>query len=345
MPEALSEQAAVGLREQRLRDLEARSVRVLPRVEPDVDALLHVAHRAGEEPCSGDEQREAGDHERRAAGRHVEHREERAEEHQRAAEVADEDEHEHRGAPDDQQRPEVLEPRDRDSEHAARCRDHRLAALVQIARQEDDDAELRELRRLEAQRPDVHAQVGAVHLRADPGQARKHQQADADRGDHVAVALEHPDVAQHEDREREQRDARHEPPGLLARERVVDAIDDHESDRGQQRAEREQVRIGVRQRRADEQVDREAQAEEDRAVGEARVADLRLARREHRREPGRDEQRDRDQSHQLPVASGHSLPLSSLRTMSAASSRERSWWSSTRRRCWADSARAGVELT
>ena len=119
------------------------------------------------------------------------------------------------------------------------------------------------------ERPDVHAQVGAVHLRADAGQARQHQQADADRGDHVAVALEHPHVAQQQHRGDEQRDAGHEPAGLLARERLVDPVDDHQAEGGQQRDEREQIRIGVRQRRADEQVHREAQAQEDRAVGEA----------------------------------------------------------------------------
>ena len=40
----------------------------------------------------------------------------------------------------------------------------------------------------------------------------------------------------------------HEPPGLLARERVVDPVDHHEPERGQQRAQREQVRVGVRER-------------------------------------------------------------------------------------------------
>ena len=46
LAEALPEEAAVGLREQRLGDLEPGVVGVLPRIEPDVDALLHVAHGA-----------------------------------------------------------------------------------------------------------------------------------------------------------------------------------------------------------------------------------------------------------------------------------------------------------
>ena len=113
-------------------------------------------------------------------------------------------------------------------------------------------------------RPDVDAEVGAVHLRADAGQPRQHQQPDPDRRDHVAVALERPHVAQQQDRRREQHDPGHEPARLLARERVVDPVDHHEPERRQQRDQREQVRVGVGQRDADEQVDGEAEREEDR---------------------------------------------------------------------------------
>ena len=62
---------------------------------------------------------QADDHVGEPAGGDVEQRQEGAEEHQRAAEVADEDEHQHRRAPDDQQRPEVLQRRDRQPERPA----------------------------------------------------------------------------------------------------------------------------------------------------------------------------------------------------------------------------------
>ena len=98
------------------------------------------------------EQGHADDDEREAAGRHVEQGEEGGEEHQRAAQVADEDEHEHRGAPDDQQRPEVLERRQGHAEDPTGADDQDLAVLAQVAGEEDDDADLRELGRLEGER-------------------------------------------------------------------------------------------------------------------------------------------------------------------------------------------------
>ena len=45
--------------------------------------------------------------------------------------------------------------------------DQHLAVLAQVAGEEDDDAELRELGRLEGDRADVDAEVGAVDLRTD----------------------------------------------------------------------------------------------------------------------------------------------------------------------------------
>ena len=144
------------------------------------------------------------DDEREAAGGDVEQGQEGGEEHQRAAQVADEDEHEHRGAPDDQQRPEVLERRQGDPEHTPGADDQHLAVLAQVAGEEDDDADLRELGRLEGERADLDAEVGAVDLLADARQARRQQEQQADDGDRVAVALEHVVVAQELDRQREE---------------------------------------------------------------------------------------------------------------------------------------------
>src|SRR5918999_1660717 len=101
---------------------------VMERVEPDVEPLLDVADRPGEEPGAEREQREADEDERDPGCRDVDHRQERAEEHQRAAEVADEDEHHHRRAPDDEQRPEVLERRQDDPGELPRADHEHLAA-------------------------------------------------------------------------------------------------------------------------------------------------------------------------------------------------------------------------
>ena len=135
---------------------------VRERVDPDVDAVLDVADGAGEEPGSGEEQDEPDEDVGEAVRRDVDEREEGAEEHQRRAEVADEDEHHHRGAPDDEERAEVLERRDRQAHHAPGGDREKLASLVQVAREEDDDADLSQLGRLEGEGAEVDRQEGAV---------------------------------------------------------------------------------------------------------------------------------------------------------------------------------------
>ena len=94
--------------------------------------------------------------------------------------------------------------------------------------------------------PMPDAEVGAVDLLADPGHARQQQQEQADGRDRVAVALEHAEVAQEDDRRREQDEPDDEPLRLLARELLVDPVDDHEAEAREHRDEREQVRVRVR---------------------------------------------------------------------------------------------------
>ena len=190
--------------------------------------------------------------------------------------------------------------------------DQQLARVAQVAGQEDDDRDLRELRRLHAQRADLDRQVGAVGRRE---RARQQQQQDAADGDQVAVALEHAVVAQQHDRRGEQPQADDEPLRLQARQAVVDPVDLDQAEARQQRHEREQVRVGVRQRQAQHEVRRDAQAEEDRAVGQRDVGDL-VACRSGRRaassrdrktaaKPADDQQRGGDQREELAVAGAH----------------------------------------
>ena len=262
---------------------------------------MDVGHGRGEEPGADQEHRHADDDEREAAGGDVEQGEEGGEEHQRAAEVADEDEHEHRGAPDDQQRPEVLERRQGDAEHPPGADDQHLAVLAQVAGEEDDDADLRELGRLEGERADLHPEVGAVDLLADPRQARRQQQQQADGGDRVAVALEHVVVAQELDRQGEEDEAEDEPVGLVAGEALVDPVDHHQAEGGQQGDQREEVGVGVGQAHAQEDVGGEADREEVGAVDEAEVAEAGVLLGEDRGEAGAEQQGDRDQGDELPV--------------------------------------------
>ena len=122
--------------------------------------------------------------------------------------------------------------------------------------------------------PIADAQVGAVDLLADHRDARQQEQQQAGGRDRVAVALEHAEVAQEHERRREQDQPDDEPLGLLARERLVDPVDHDEPEAGEHRDEREQVRIGVRQRRADHEVPAQAQREEAGAVRQRDVGQL-----------------------------------------------------------------------
>ena len=301
LAEALAEEAAVGLGEDRLQDLVAAVRRVVVGVEPDLDPVVHVRDGRGEEPGAEQEHRHPDHDEGEAAGGDVEQGQEGGEEHQRAAQVADEDEHEHRGAPDDEQRAEVLERRQGDPEHPARADDQHLAVLAQVAGEEDDDADLRELGRLEGERADLDAEVGAVDLLADPRQPRRQQQQQADRGDRVAVALEDVVVAQEVDRQREEDEAEDEPVGLVAGQVGVDPVDHHEAERGEQGDQREQVGVGVGQAEPQVDVGGEADREEVGAVDEAEVAEPRVLLGEDGGEAGGEQQGHRDQRQQLPV--------------------------------------------
>ncbi len=134
----------------------------------------------------------------------------------------------------------------------------------------------------------MDVEVGAVDLRADAGQARQDRHADPDGGDRVAVALEHAHAApaQRDDRGGEEDESDDHPLRLLARQHGIDAVDHHDPDAREHGGEREQVGIGVRQRKADHQMRGQAQPEEQRPVGQG---DRRgVVQRQIRFGPGRD---------------------------------------------------------
>jgi hypothetical protein len=157
------------------------------------------------------------------------------------------------------------ERRQRHPEQAAGADDQHLAVLAQVAGEEDDDADLRELGRLEGERAELDAEGSAVDLLADrpAGGARAAQQAD--RRDRVAVALRHVVVAQ-EGSSGEEEEAEHEPVGLVARPALVDPVDHHQPEGGQQRDQREEVGVGVGQADPQEDVGGQADREEVGAV-------------------------------------------------------------------------------
>ena len=122
-------------------------------------------------------------------------------------------------------------------------REH-LALLAQVAGEEDDQHDLRELAGLELERADCDPEARAVDLVADPGQRGQEEQHDRAEPEEVLVALEPPVVvAQQEQRGREEADADHDPQPLAERVVRVEPVD-----LGQPIAassgHRQQVRIG-----------------------------------------------------------------------------------------------------
>ena len=255
---------------------------------------------------------------------------------------------EHGHAPDHEHRPEVLDGRKRHPQHPPRAEHHHLASVTQVAGQEDDQADLGELRGLKAQSAGhLDLEVGAVDLLPDPGQARQHEQHQGHHHDHIAVLLELAVVAEGDDRHREQHEPQHEPLGLLARVGGTDPVDHHDPEAGQERHQGEHVGVGVGQRDADEDVPDQAQAQEDRPVGERHVGQHLLALDEHAGESSGDEQGGRDQAEQLTVARAHraSWPSSAACTRPIAFPCERNWWLSSRARRSAGTALAGTPET
>jgi hypothetical protein len=138
------------------------------------------------------------------------------------------------------------------------------------------------------------------------------------------------------DREREEDQPEHEPIGLVARQVVVDAVDDDQPEGGEQRHEREQVGVGVGEPDSQVDVGGDTDRQEVAAIEQAEVAKPAAALLdEHRREAGGEQQRDRQQRDQLAVAGASHWPFPplggnapSLRSRSSisetASARERS---------------------
>ena len=136
------------------------------------------------------------------------------------------------------------------------------------AGEEDDEEDLRELARLEPERADVDPELDAVDPLPEPGDGRQHQQHDRRDAEDVLVALEDAVVeAQPDEHERERGDADRDPDELPAPVLGVEAVDEREPDRAEERGEREQRRIGVGDGHARDEVRDEKIAAEEPAHG------------------------------------------------------------------------------
>ena len=292
--EALDElERAAVLAQRQLAGLSAVDRLARPRVQPDRHALVHVGDALVDERGAADEEDETREHVRRASGRGVHHREEDPELQQGAAEVVRLHEHEHRGAPEQEQRPEILEPALRE----------RLALVAQVGGEEDDQHDLRELAGLELERADLDPQPRAVDRLADPRDRRQRHQDDRGDPEQVLVALEPPVVvAEREQRQREERDPDHDPERLAEGVVGVQPVDHRHADRREQRGQRQQHGVGLGHGEARDEVGGEVQREEDARVGERGRVDERAARDVDAREADRREEPHGDQVQQLPIS-------------------------------------------
>ena len=94
--------------------------------------------------------------------------------------------------------------------------------LAQVAGEEQHEQDLRELGRLEADRPPtrIHTARAVDHGAGRVGrQDREREQRERERAAQIAVALEHAEVGQQHQHGDEHRDADRDPQGLVARER------------------------------------------------------------------------------------------------------------------------------
>src|SRR5690606_6047524 len=115
LAEASADETAIGNAEEALHELPAAADRVVDLlvegVEPATEPAADIAEQLAGEHCATDEEPEPHEDPARPARRDIDHDEEEAEVEERGAEVALEDEHRHRGRPDDEDRAEVACPR------------------------------------------------------------------------------------------------------------------------------------------------------------------------------------------------------------------------------------------
>ena len=147
-------------------------------MQPVGHTLLHTGERRIERRGATQEQDAAAEDVCEPPRGDVDHAEKDPEVQERAAEVAGLEEHEHGGAPDREQGPEVLE--------APLC--EHLALLAQVAGEEEDEEQLCDLAGLELEAADVDPEPHAVDALAETGKRREKQQAD--RRDAEAILIQ-----------------------------------------------------------------------------------------------------------------------------------------------------------
>ena len=271
--------------------------------EPHGEAVLHVRHDGERDGRGGGEQADTHDDVDDARGGHIHERDEDGHEEQRHAEVLGEHEHGQRQDPHDQQWAEVLGRRQGDPEQVARGHGEQDLLVVEVAREEDDDGELRELGRLDAEAEGMDPQLGAVDRRAEDDGADEERQADG--ADDVPVTVELHVVADDEHGDDEQSGADQQPLPLRERQRRLDAEDLREPDRRQQGGDRQQERVGLWEQDPHHHVQQQEDADEHEAVDDRDAVDLAEPAGVDRHVRHRADRPGQHEEHELEIAPAH----------------------------------------
>ena len=282
-------------------------------MEPGVDARLDVREQQKAGVGPGHEQGGTDHQPAGALGRDVQHHQEETEEQQRRTEVTLEHEDAEADQPHGEDRPEVASAGEVDPCEPPTGQGQRVPVQDQVAGEEDHQADLGDLTGLEAERPDVDPDPGAVDRRAQERHQREEQQDDRGEPEGVGERLEPPVVADdHEDAD-EQRDADGHPDqlvlgegvgvGVLLQVRQVDPVDDREAEPVECADDRQQDRVGVRREEPDHDMAGDAQGGQPAAVRDDVHGEGSLDAEAHRRVGAdADEQTEHEQEELGPAA-------------------------------------------
>ena len=191
-------EAAGGLAKQALDELVRPAVVHvgIQGVEPDVEARLHVAERIHGDRDGRHEERETDDQPRHAVRRHVQHRNEQAEEEQRSTQVTLQDEDRDADQPHDHDRAEVAGARQAHAQELAAADRQVVAVSHEVSGEEDRQRDLHELTGLDGDGTQVDPDARTEGLLAQAGNHRQEQEEQRQRAEGVGVAAQHAVVAQ-----------------------------------------------------------------------------------------------------------------------------------------------------
>ncbi len=141
-------------------------------------------------------------------------------------------------------RGQVAERRQGDAQHPARADGEHLADVHQVGGEEGDQQHLGELARLEADGPDGEPQPGPVDLAAEERGDHEQEQTPAMPSQYLWSA-QRPQVAHEGQHQQEGDQPDHQPHGLLEGQVLVDAVEQQQTQGGEQRRHRQQVGVGL----------------------------------------------------------------------------------------------------